>query len=80
MNAAKIKNRLSEMSTLFAFVYQGKNGNIDPYYSLNTGSTFHLYFDGKEDDVSTLDEVMSIPFFNGKSLEQISDSIIITEW
>lgn len=79
MNATKIKVRLSEMCTLFAFSYHGKEGNIDPYYS-PTGSTFHLYFDGKETDVHSVDDAMGIPFFDGQSLNDIAADITVTEW
>lgn len=32
MTADKIRNRIDEGVTLFGFEYNGKAGNVDPYY------------------------------------------------
>lgn len=69
------------MVTLFGFEYNGKDGNVDPYYSdkLKTDS-FLLYYDGTEQTVYNLDDVMNTPFIEGKTLNEVADQIEITEW
>jgi hypothetical protein len=39
-----------------------------------------LYFDGNELTVHSIDEVMDTAFFDGKSLSEITNDIIITDW
>ncbi len=81
MTAEKIKNRIAEMCTLFGFEYNGKVGNVDPCYNPDTKrNEFLLFFDGNEQEVYTIDEVMQTPLFDGKSLEEIANDIDIIEW
>lgn len=81
MNADKIKNRIDEMCTLFGFEYNGKEGNVDPCYSFSTKqNNFLLFFDGTEQTVHTIDDVMNTPFIDGKTLAEVADKIEITEW
>lgn len=81
MTSDAIKNRISQMCTLFGFIYDGKDGNVDPYYIPETKSDeFLLYYNGTEQTVTSIDEVMNTPFINGKSLNEIADKIEITEW
>lgn len=81
MMVDKIKSRIAEMCTLFGFEYSGKDGNVDPYYLPETGkSEFLLFFDGNEQVVDNIDDVMSTPFIDGKSLNEIADKITITDW
>ena len=81
MTADKIKARIGEMCTLFGFEYNGKDGNVDPYYLPETGEdSFLLFFDGNEQTVDNLDAVMNTPFIDGKTLREVSDKLVITEW
>ncbi len=80
MTLKAIGDRLLEMCTLFEFTYNGKDGNIDPYYTPQNGNTFLLYYDGKEQTVYSIDEVLSTPFIDGKCLNEIYDQIEITDW
>lgn len=81
MTSAKIRDRISECATLFGFEYGGKYGNVDPYYIYETKShEYLLFFDGAEKTVYTLDEVMNTPFICGKTLSEVADKIVITEW
>lgn len=81
MNADKIKQRIGEMGTLFGFEYNGKDGNVDPYYLPETQTKeFLLFFDGKEQTVYNLDDVMSTPFIDGKTLTEVAENLEITEW
>jgi len=72
-----IKNRISECATLFSFEYHGKQGNVDPYYLGEDKYEFLLYFNGSEKMVYDVSEVMTDPFFDGKSLTEIADEIDI---
>lgn len=81
MMARDIKNRIAEMVTLFGFVYNGKDGNVDPYYLPKTKTKeFLLFFDGEEQTVHNIDDVMNTPFIEGKTLNDVADEIEITEW
>lgn len=71
-----IKKRISEICTLFGFVYHQKEGNVDPY----SETEFLIFFDGNEKTVHSIDEVMNTPFFDGKTLSEISEVIEITEF
>ena len=68
------------MATLFEFTYNGKDGNIDPCYSPEKGNEFLLFYDGKEQTVDSVEKAMSMPFIEGKSLNEIGDKITITDW
>lgn len=72
----QIKNRLQECATLFEFDYHGKTGNIAPF-CINGAYEYLLFFDGEEKMVYDIDDVMNTPFFDGKSLAEISDEIEI---
>ncbi|MEG0897330.1 MAG: hypothetical protein RR867_09440 [Ruthenibacterium sp.] len=80
MTAQKIQTRIAEICTLFGFEYNGKVGNIDPYYLSEGQFEFLLFFDGEEKTVTSIDAVMNEPFFDGKSLNDIAEDITITEW
>ena len=81
MNATAIKNRINQCATLFGFVFNGKDGNVDPYYIPETNSIeFLLYFDGDEQTVYDIEDVMNTPFIEGKTLAEVADQIRITEW
>ena len=74
--AKQIKERLQEYTGLFAFEYQGYSCDIDPF----NPNLFHMFCDGDESDVHSIDDVMNTPFFKGKSLTEIADEIKITDW
>ena len=76
MIAEKIKNRIDECCSLFAFRYHEKEGHVDPYSS----EEFLLWYQGAEMTVNSIDEVMNTPFFDGRTLADISEEITITEW
>jgi len=81
MTADKIKSRLSDCITLFGFEYNGKEGNVDPYYIPESKSQeYLLFFDGQEQTVLDIDSAMQTPFIDGHSLNELADELIITEW
>lgn len=73
--ANEIKARLQEYAALFAFEYQGYSCDIDPF----NPNLFHVYCDGDETDIYSIDDVMQQPLFKGKSLSDIADEIYIIE-
>lgn len=75
-----IKSTIVDNATLFGFDYNGKSGNIDPSYTPETGDVFLLFFNGNEQSVSSIDEVFSTPFIDGKTLSEVANQITITEW
>ncbi|MBQ6153442.1 MAG: hypothetical protein IJJ15_06830 [Ruminococcus sp.] len=81
MNAQQIKNRIDECATLFGFEYQGKEGNVDPYYiHKEQRYEYLLFFDGAEQTVYDIESVMNTPFVMGHTLEEVAEKIEITEW
>lgn len=81
MKSEIIKNRIEQCITLFGFEYNGKEGNIDPYYMPELKKTkYLLFFDGLETMVDSIDEVMLTPFINGKSLTEICNEITVIDW
>ncbi len=79
MKAIDIKSRIKECATLFEFEYNKKDGNIDPYYIQETDSyEYLLYFDGDEQTVYHIDDVMNTPFIDGKTLNEVANEIEVT--
>lgn len=74
--AADVRKRLLEFSTLMSFYYNGVYCNIDPFSPTN----FHLMCGDMETDMTSIDDVMNSPFFNGKSLAEIADIVDFDEW
>ena len=81
MKSEKIKDIIRCCSGIFAFEYEGADGNVDPYYIPETKSyEYLLYYNGNEKTVYDIDTVMSTPFINGKSLSQLAEKITVTEY
>jgi hypothetical protein len=74
--ADDIKARIDSLCTLFGFEYNGKVGNVDPY----SHTEFLLYFDGAEQTVTSIEDVMNTPFIDGFTLSELADQITITDW
>ena len=69
--ASRIKGRLMEFCSIVTFTYAGKDCDVDPF----SPTDFHMRFGDKEADFDNIDLVMNEPFFNGLSLNRISDAI-----
>ena len=81
MTADKIRNRIEECVSMLTFEYNGKEGNVDPYYiTENRRKEYLILFDGCEQNVYDIETVMNTPFIDGKSLNEIADKLVITEW
>ncbi|MCH5196433.1 MAG: hypothetical protein J1F28_06950 [Oscillospiraceae bacterium] len=76
MTADKIKSRIEELCTNVSFILDGKNCGIDPI------SRFHydMWYGENAYVASSIDDVMNVKMFNGKSLTEVADKIEITEW
>ncbi len=76
MNAKKIKDYLETLASHITFDYNGKSCGVDPL-----SRTHYEIWYGEDDMVAkSLDEVMTIPFFDGKSLSDIAEEIVIDEY
>lgn len=78
--AAEIRARIEECVSHLTFLYNGKDGVIDPYYVPGKGHFYPMCYDGKETVVRTVDEVMDLPFFDGRTLTEIAEKLEIDEW
>lgn len=76
MTPDKIKNRLLEFCTLIGFDYKGKRGGVDPF----NPHEFDIFYGDEMLTVSSIEEVMTTPLFDGKSLNDIYNDIEIDEW
>lgn len=74
--AEQIKKRLLEFCCLMAFEYHGLDCSIDPF----NPKLFHINCGGEEQDIYSIDDVMSRPLFGGKCLNEIADEIEILDW
>jgi hypothetical protein len=76
MKAKQIEERLAEMASHFTFDYNGKTCGVDPL----SRTRYEMWYGDTDMTASSLDEVMTTPFFNGKSLTDIADEIKIDEY
>ena len=67
MTAEDIREHLGNLIGAITFEYNGKNCGIDPL-SLNK---FEMWYGDDETVAESVDEVMSIDFFDGNCLEEI---------
>ena len=75
-NAEQIKDIILSCLTCITFTYRGKDCNIDPF----PPDHFHIYCDGDEWDVSSIDEVMQGQFFDEMCLRDIAQEIQDFSW
>ena len=75
-SAEQIKDVILSCLTCVEFTYHGKDCNIDPF----PPRSFHLYCDGEECDVETIEDVMNTPFFDGRCLAEIAGGITDFSW
>lgn len=76
MTANDLKNRIDELCAIVSFVYEGKEGHVDPY----SHSQYLLWFDGDEMMVNSIDRVMNTPFFDGRTLNEIADKVTAIDY
>lgn len=71
MKAKKLKDWILSLTDDIEFEYSGISGSICPFSLDNISVTYA----GKTKDYDNIDDVMSDNFFNGKSLNEISEQI-----
>lgn len=76
MKAIDIKNRICEIASHFTFTYNGKNCGVDPFST----DKFEMWCGENEQTVHNIDDVMDSKFFDGKSLNEIANEIIIVDF
>ena len=75
-NAQQMSDLVKMGAYMLVFKYNNKEYHIDPYYNFDTKQRSYLLFcKDKEELVYSVDEVMTNPFFDGKSLSDIIDDI-----
>lgn len=76
MNLTEIKNRIDSLASFFGFDYNGKACGIDPI----SHTHFDMWYGNKDHLAKSIDEVMNVSLFDGKSLSEIYEKIEITDW
>lgn len=81
MHADTLRKRLTTLAHLLEFEMDGRYGNIDHYYLPDTRAhKYLLYFEGERTTeilVDSLDEAMTTPFLDGKSLAEAAEQLEI---
>ena len=75
-----IKSRILECCTLFAFEYEGKEYHIDPFSENDFCVYADVYGDQSMLELSDIENVMGMPYIDGKSLNEVADYIEILDW
>ena len=76
MKINDIKNSILESFSVFSFEYKGKIGGIDPI----SYSKFIMWYGEDNDTIAkNIDEAVTIPFFDGKSLTDLVNQKIISK-
>ena len=73
MKASDLRNWIDSLAQDIDFSYHGKSGSICPISRTNIG----LCYNGDAVDVQSVDEAMSVPFINGKSLNDLCEQLEI---
>ena len=71
MNAKQLHGLIDDLSQDIDFTYKGADGSICPFSRDNIS----LCYDGQEITVGSVDEAMSTPFIQGKSLNEVCDDL-----
>lgn len=71
----KIRNRIAELVTHICFEYNNRTCGVDPIYSKKNGQRFDMWYGEDIYTARSIDEVMTVKFFDGKSLNDIADEI-----
>ncbi len=73
MSAQELRELIDSLTTDIEFTYDGKRGAICPFNRQNICVTY----DGSDIELSSIDDAMSEPFIDGKSLNEISELLDI---
>lgn len=75
MTVAQLKNDLKNLIHYATFEYKGKRCGVDPVSKKH----FDMWYGENDYAAKSIDEVMSHPLFDGKTLPEIFDDIIDLE-
>ena len=70
----KLEDILEDVITITScvtFIYNGKNCGIDPYSQNN----FAMWYGDEDFNATSIDDVITVKLFDGKSLAQLADEI-----
>ena len=71
MSLNEIKDYISSLCSHLTFDFHGKSCGIDPISS----DHFDMWYGDNAITVTSIDDVMKQPFFDGQSLQDIADEI-----
>lgn len=71
MNALEVKERINSLCTHILFDYNGRECGVDPF----SHAEFDMWYGEKNVTAHSIDEVMNLPFFDGKALKDILDEV-----
>ena len=74
MTAAELRRIFEDHDDDYCFYYKGKQGSVCIFSNAFIG----LSYNGLTTEVKTLEETMTTPFINGKTLTELADEIILT--
>lgn len=81
MTLKEVLDKINFGAQMFNFEYNGRIGNIDPYFSNKENrETFLLYFDHYEVKVYSIKDVADTPFIDGKTLTEAFDGLTGIKW
>lgn len=72
----EVRDRLLEFSGLMILRYQGSEFDIDPFSKTN----FQINYNGKEFRANSIEDVMNIPFLDGKCIKDVVQDIEVVDW
>ena len=75
MTIEDLKSRIEEMCTHILFQYNGQNCGIDP----KTLTRFDIWYGSEAFTAKSIENVMNLRFFDGKSLSEIIDKATFIE-
>ena len=73
MTGEDIKKEILETFSAVTFKYHGKNCGVDPF----SMKSFCLWFGDEDKYTNSIEETMTVKFFDGKSLNEIAQIIEI---
>lgn len=71
MNAKKVRKYLNELTSHLTFEFKGIPCGVDPL----SKNHFEMWYGDKAFTARSIDEVMTVTLFDGKSLNEISDTV-----
>ena len=71
MTSLELRKKISSLCTHMLFEYKGHSCGVDPL----APDDFDMWCDENYMKASSIDEVMSTPFFRGRKLQDIADEI-----